>query len=84
VTKVIEVDFGLFRPPVALGPDVTHRIAVGAEPWLQPIGGGTPTMDGQQTMLAFFSDGKIARGTRHDVNFALRTCGQDPLWQQPL
>lgn len=79
VTQIVEVDFGLIRPPVALGIAVTHTLelnpsgSVGIQPHQ---GSGVPTLDGAIKYLVTFSNGMVARSSRAVLDRMLDQCGQ--------
>lgn len=68
VVEVYEVAFETFRPPVALGPAVTHGIDISGE--RIQLMRGTPTLEGLVRYLVVYDDGVIARATKSDVNQA--------------
>lgn len=83
VLEVVEIDFGLFAPPVKLGPEVramlheflTGRVEViDRNPDL-----GSMSAEGPHRYLVRLVDGRVARGTRELVDKFLAQCGQEPI-----
>jgi hypothetical protein len=82
VTRVESVDFGVFRPPVALGDKVTATLAmnISGRIYVRPTDSpGRLTLDASLRFLVTFDDGTIARASRDNVDLMLRQCGQEPL-----